>query len=229
MSEFVSLEQQEHCCVITMDDGKANALGFDMFGGLNAALDEAEPTGKVVVLTGRPGRFSAGFDLNVMAKMDPDTARLLHLGAGLLERLLKFPRPIVIAASGHSLAMGGLLLLAVDYRIGTSGEFRLGLNEVGIGMTLPYFGVHLARARLARTYEHRAVALAEVFDPEGAVQAGFLDEEVAEVDLLSRAMAVAKRLAGLDMQAHHNTKLRVREPLLAALEGAMDEFPLTGD
>lgn len=226
MSELVTLAEEENYCLITMDDGKANALGFDMLGGLNSALDEAEKTGKVVIITGRPGKFSAGFDLSVMARLDNDTARLLHLGAGMSGRLLNFPVPVIIAASGHALAMGALLTLSADYRIGIEGSYKLGLNEVAIGMTLPWFGIHLARERLNKSHLHRAVSLAETFDATGAVEAGILDEAVDEEALLPRAIEVAQRLATLDMQAHAATKARLREPLNTALENAMDEFPL---
>lgn len=226
MSAIVEFSEEEKYCLIQMDDGKANAIGFDMLEQLGAALDRAEAAGKVVIIAGRPGKFSAGFDLGVMGQGGDGMLKLLLGGAQLSMRLLKFPTPVVLAVSGHALAMGGLFLLSADYRIGTAGDFKLGLNEVAIGMTLPYFGVELARARLDPAHFEIAVSCAHLYDADGAVEAGFLDEAVDVDELMSRASAVAGQLAGLDMAAHKATKDRVREPLNAALEKAISrEFP----
>ena len=221
MSEIVTTREEDNYCLIQMDDGKANALSFDMLAQVNAALDQAEQAGKVVVLAGRPGKFSAGFDLSVMGQGGDDMIRLLTEGANLSRRLLDFDKPVVLAVSGHALAMGALLALSADYRIGIHGDYKIGLNEVAIGMTLPYFGVELARVRLSKRHLVPAVALAKIYDASGAVEAGFLDEAVDGDELLGRAAAVAAQLATLDMDAHRNPKARVREGLSAALEAAV--------
>lgn len=222
MSPAVQFSETDSHCLLRMDDGKANALSFDLLAALQAALDRAEASGRVVVLTGREGRFCAGFDLAVMARADSGTLELLRQGVDLARRLLAFPAPVILAASGHALAMGGLLLLSADYRVGADGAFKVGLNEVAIGMTLPWFGVELARARLATNHLERAVGLAQVYDPAGAVAAGFLDEVVAPAQLLDRAAALAAQFAQLDMAAHRNSKARTRAPLTAALAAAFE-------
>jgi enoyl-CoA hydratase len=106
MSTLVQVSEHDTHTMVTMDDGKANALSFDMFDALNAALDTAAQAQKVVVIAGRPGRFSAGFDLSVMSRVDESTMRLLRTGAALSHRLLTFDTPVVLAVSGHALAMG---------------------------------------------------------------------------------------------------------------------------
>jgi enoyl-CoA hydratase len=222
MSDLVTYSEEEHYCLLQMDDGKANAMGFAMMSELNAALDRAEEAGKVVVIAGRPGKFSAGFDLAVMANQDQDTLRLLRAGAALSRRLLDFATPVVLAVSGHALAMGALLILSADYRIGIQGNYKIGLNEVAIGMTLPWFGVELARSRLSKRHFHKAVNLAQIYDADGATEAGYLDEAVPEDELLPRATALAQQLAGLDLQAHRNTKDRTRQELKLALEEAVE-------
>jgi enoyl-CoA hydratase len=226
MSEIVQLASRENYTLIQMDDGKANAFGFDMLEQLNQALDQAEEAGKVVLIAGRPGKFSAGFDLKVMAGLDEQTFKLLQAGASLAQRLLEFPTPVVLAVSGHALAMGALVLLSADYRIGCEGNFKLGLNEVAIGMTMPYFGVELARARLTPSHFQLAVNCAQLYDAKTAVPAGFLDEAVPAEQLMDRAQAVAEQLALVNMQAHKATKDRVRAPLNQALvEALAKEFP----
>ena len=222
MTVLVECKHQEKYTLIQMDDGKANALGFEMLAQLGKALDQAEEAGKVVIICGRPGKFSAGFDLTVMGGGGEDMLKLLKSGADTSRRLLDFPTPVLLAVTGHALAMGALLLLSADYRIGVHGTYKIGLNEVAIGMTLPYFGVELARARLTSSHLSRAVNLAQVYDAGGAVQAGYLDEAVSEEDLLPRAIALAEQLSALDMEAHKNTKARTREPLTAALDTAFE-------
>jgi enoyl-CoA hydratase len=177
----------------------------------------------VVIIAGRPGKFSAGFDLAVMGAGGETMLDLLRKGAGVSQRLVSFPTPVILAASGHALAMGALLLLSADYRIGINGAYKIGLNEVAIGMTLPWFGVELAKARLAPVHLERAVSLATLYDPAGAVAAGFLDEAVEETELLPRAVAMAEQFAALNLEAHHGSKVRTREQLIQALEGALDK------
>ena len=195
---------------LDFDDGKANAVSPAAIDGLNAAMDRAEREAEAVLLTGRPGRFSAGFDLTTL-KQGPEAARdLVSAGAELLLRLYEAPLPIVAACSGHALAMGAVLLLGCDFRIGVSGDFKIGLNEVAIRMTLPVFAVEIARDRLSRRHFQRAVIQAEIYGPEGAMDAGYLDRIVPAERLAEEAMAEAERVAGLPRRAFSETKRRVR-------------------
>ena len=223
MSTLVTVTEAEAYTLITMDDGKANAQSFDMLKQINEALDGAEQTGKVVILSGRPGKFSAGFDLSIMGQGGDAMIDLLRQGANLSRRLLNWDKPVILAVSGHALAMGALLLLSADYRMGSQGDFKLGLNEVAIGMTLPHFGVELARARLSKRHFNNAVGLAKIYDPSSAVEAGYLDEVVDADQLQASAIALAEQLAGLDMEAHKNSKARVRSDLNAALDEALEK------
>jgi enoyl-CoA hydratase len=221
MTVLVECKHQDKYTLIQMDDGKANALGFEMLAQLDSALDQAEEAGKVAIICGRPGKFSAGFDLGVMGEGGDGMLKLLRSGSTISRRLLAFPTPVILAVSGHAIAMGALLTLSADYRIGVHGTYKIGLNEVAIGMTLPYFGIELARERLARTHFASAVTMAKLYDSVGAVEAGFLDEVVSEEDLVERAIAKSEQLAELDMEAHKNTKARTRETFMAALEEAV--------
>lgn len=221
MSDLVQITEEEHYSLIQMDDGKANALSFAMLQQLGAALDQAQQVGKVVIIAGRAGKFSAGFDLSVMSQGGDAMVDLLRQGAELSRRLLNFDTPVILAASGHALAMGALLLLSADYRIGISGNYKIGLNEVAIGMTMPHFGVELARARLSKRYLNNALGLATVYDSAGALEAGYLDEVVDAEQLLPRVVALAEQFSALNMEAHKNTKARVRADLNAALDIAL--------
>jgi len=208
---------------LRFDDGKANAVSPAAIDGLNAALDRAEKEAEAVLLAGRPGRFSAGFDLTTM-KAGPDAMRsLVSAGAELLLRLYQAPLPIVMACSGHALAMGAVLLLGSDFRIGVAGDFKIGLNEVSIHMTLPIFAVEIARDRLSRGHFQRSVIQAEIYGPDGAVEAGYLDRVVPVERLDEEAMAEAERLAGLPRRAFSETKLRVRGATIERIRRGLAE------
>jgi len=221
MGNIVSYQKKDNIATITIDDGKANAVSPQFVSEVNAALDQAEGDSAVVILTGRQGKFSAGFDLSIVKKGGEARTNLSRSGAQLAVRLLGFPTPVIIACNGHSLAMGALLLLSADFRIGVEGDFKIGLNEVAIGMPLPHFGVEIARARLASTHLGRSVMNAEIYTPQGAVEAGFLDAVVPEEQLMETAMQSAQAFNQLDMAAHYTTKLRVRENPLNAINNAI--------
>jgi enoyl-CoA hydratase len=229
MGSGVSYTLASEVGTITMDDGKVNALSPHMLGELNAALDRAAADAAAVVLTGRSGVFSAGFDLAVLRAGGPAAAAMVRSGFELGARLLGFPAPVLAACSGHAVAMGAFLLLAADYRIGAAGPFRITANEVAIGLTMPQAAIELCQARLAPAAFSRAVTLAEVFSPEEAAAAGFLDQVVGPADLESVVTAAAGRLPQLDRRAHVTTKLRARRALIESVTTAAEaEFGLAG-
>ena len=223
MSDLVSYHQAAATATITMDDGKVNALSPQMFGELNAALDQAEAAGVTVILTGREGVFSAGFDLGVLRAGGPQATALVRSGFELSARLLEFPAPVVVACPGHAIAMGVFLLLSGDFRLGAAGPYRITANEVAIGVTMPRPAIEICRQRLAPAHFNRALILADVYGPDEAAAAGFLDRVVAPAELGPAAQAVADRLARLDMAAHAATKRRIRQPVAEAVRTALGE------
>jgi enoyl-CoA hydratase len=153
---------------------------------------------------------------------------MLTLGARLAERVMSFPTPVVVACTGHAYPAGAFLLLSADARVGADGPFRIGLNEVRIGMTLPWFAIEIARHRLQPAYFDRAVVNATMYSPTEAVTAGFLDYVVPADDLRQRSLEIAGDLTELDPKAHKATKLRARANALTALRSAIDA-ELTSD
>jgi len=210
MTDAVTVNISQGVATLTIDDGKANALSHEIISALETGLDQAVREAAAVLIVGRPGRLCAGFDLSVMQSGDAALRDLVAAGAGLLLRLFSFPRPVVVACTGHAVAAGALILLASDLRLGVRGDFRIGLNEVSIGMPLPLFATELARHRLAPNHIVRATLLAELYDPAGAVAAGFLDLLTDPETLLEQAMSEAKRLSRLPEQAFCRTRNRLR-------------------
>ena len=227
MSEIVTyelLKTEKPIAVVKLNNGKVNVLGHQAFDELNAALDQAvKDNGVVILTTDNPKVFSAGYDLKEMEKGVDAQRELVQKGSSMSKRLLSFPLPVIIASPGHAIAKGAFLLLSVDYRIGTAGSFKIGLNEVAIGMTMHHVGIALARERVAHHLFNRAVMNAELFNPEDAIQAGYLDEVVSLEDLQARALAKAEELSQLDLVGHGKTKVRARKDYLAHLDWAIKE------
>ncbi|MGB3810122.1 MAG: crotonase/enoyl-CoA hydratase family protein [Parvibaculum sp.] len=215
--------------VLTMDDGRANALGHDMIGALKAALTRAEGEAKAVLLLGREKRFCAGFDLEVMAAGPEHVAPLVTAGAELLMDIYTHALPIVIGCTGHALAAGGLLLLAADTRVGVEGDFKIGLPEVAIGMTMPVFGLELARDRILPNHLTAAVTQARIYNPVEAAKAGYLDQTAPAEALFETALARARELGALPQPAFRNTKRKEREATVALIRATLKSDSRTFD
>ena len=217
-----TVEIQNDIALIRMDDGKANAINFEMLAALNAALDTAEAEAKAIVLAGRDGRFSGGFDLNAFASLGADGVyKLLDAGAELLLRLYGGPLPVVAACTGHAIAMGVFILNACDTRVGASGEYKIGANEAITGMNLPIFAMELARDRLSPQHLTRAMVQGFIYDPAGAVEAGYLDM-LAEADKVeAKALAVAGQLAQLPGKSYAWNKKSIRKGTLDRIKASL--------
>lgn len=224
----VSFSTDGDVAVLHMDDGKANALGHTMMDALDAALDRAEKEAKVVVLTGRDGRFCAGFDLKQMMA-GPDAARaMVTRGADVLMRFYGHPQPVVIGCTGHAIAGGSLLVLTGDLRLCADGDFKIGLNELSIGMPLPILAHELARDRLSKRYFVEATLFAGMFSPQRAKDAGWIDRVVSADALRATAVEEAKKLVPLSGRNYALSKNSIRRGLIKhvkdTLEANMREF-----
>ena len=221
MSERVTVAIEDGIARIQIDDGKVNALSASLIGELDAALTHAEQAGAVVVLSGRAGMFSAGFDLGTFRRGYDATMEMLRAGAAMILRLLAFPQPVLTVAAGHVYPAGAFLMLAADSRLGAAGPWRIGLNEVAIGLTVPSFVVELARHRLSPPGFAR-IQSAAMFGPEDALRLGYFDRVVDPAELAAEAEAEARRLRALDLSAFMGTKARINERTIDAIRAAAD-------
>lgn len=222
MSDLIAYHLEDGIATLTLSNGKVNAISPQVIADFNAALDRAEQDRAVVIITGQPGILSGGYDLKVMTAGPEQAVNLVTQGSTLARRLLAHPFPVVVACPGHAVAKGAFLLLSVDYRIGVDGPFSIGLNEVQIGMTMHHAGIELARDRLRKSAFHRSVINGEMFNPQNAVDAGFLDKVVQPEELHTAALEAARQLKKINMKAHKNTKLKVRKALLDTLDNAIE-------
>ena len=226
MNDLVSYQLEDGVAILTLDNGKVNAVSHEVIEAFHAALDRAVVDQAIVIITGTPGMFSGGYDLKVMTSGPQNAIALVAAGSGLARRMLAHPFPIIVACTGHAVAKGSFILLSADYRVGIDGPFRIGLNEVQIGMTMHHVGIELARNRLRKSYFNRSVINAEMFEPQEALKAGFLDAVVAPEELMPAALAMAEQMKKLNMTAHANTKVKARKALLETLDWAIEEDKL---
>ncbi|MDP2130812.1 MAG: crotonase/enoyl-CoA hydratase family protein [Erythrobacter sp.] len=222
MTDSIDYNLEGGVATITIDDGRVNVMTAALLADLRARIDQAQSDQAIILLqSGRSGIFSAGFDVRPLASGDRKASRgLLELGIEVILALLEHPYPVLSVVSGHAYPMGAFLLLASDLRIGVTGDYLIGMNEVAIGIPVPDFALELARYRLDPAHFHQAVALGQMLSPEGALDAGFLDQLVDQAglgDLLKQSIA---QLGAIDMAAHASTKRRMRSSVTEAIRSA---------
>jgi enoyl-CoA hydratase len=223
VTDRVSYDLHDRIARISIDDGKANALSFDVLDAINEGLDRADKDDAgAVLLVGRPGMFSGGFDLTVMRGGDPGaTMRLVTTGAELVLRLYQSPRPVVAACTGHAVAAGAFVLLGSHYRVGAEGAFRIQLIETQIGMVLPDWAIEISKERLVGNHVQQAAIESRTYDPVAGVEAGFLDRVVPAEELEGTALAEAQRLAALPAAAYAGNAAKTRAEGIQRLSEAV--------
>ena len=228
VTEPLTCTIEDGVAVLRLDDGKVNVVSHRLIELFHAALDRAEAEATAVAVIGREGKLSAGFDLTEMTAGLDRTRALVGAGGRLLMRVFTHPQPVVVAVTGHALAAGALLVLSCDTRIGAEGGAKIGLNETAIGMGLPIYALELAQARLAPAHLSRAAIQAEIYDPQGAVAAGYLDEVVAADACVARTIEEARRLGALPGSAYAHTKRGLRQAMadrvLAGIDADMERL-----
>jgi enoyl-CoA hydratase len=224
MSNGVTYELRDGVARIVLDDGKVNVMSTALLGAIGAAFDRAETEAEIVVLrSARPGIFSAGFDLKVFASGDAaKSLDMVRAGAELALRLMSFPHPTIGVMEGHAYPMGTFLLLACDVRLGARGPHRMGLNEVAIGIAPPSFAIELARSRVHPAWLSRTATLGEMYEPEQALTAGFLDHLVAPEAIEGSLGEIIAGLRAIHKPSHATAKKRLRQPAIDAMRAAIE-------
>jgi enoyl-CoA hydratase len=230
----ISLRIERGVAVIELDDGKVNAMQRRFLEELGEVLDRAlVEKARAVVITGRPGCFSAGLDLKNLPTLDKQELRaVLALFGETMLRVFLFERPVVAAISGHAIAGGCVLAMAADRRLIAQGPFRVGLNEVPLAIELPAFVVELARNTLPTQKLELALFTGALSEGADVERDGWVEAIVPADELLPRAIELAHRLGGLPNKAYTRAKHLVRMPAVergritfeAELDGFMNAF-----
>ncbi len=224
MTERVQYAYQDRVATVTLNDGKANIMSTAMLSDINQAIDQAEQAEAIIVLrSGLPEIFSAGFDLKIFAANDAEgSLAMVKAGAELALRLLAYPYPTIGMLEGHAFPMGAFLLLSCDLRLASAGSARIGLNEVAIGISPPGFAIELSRARMHPAWHNRTVVLGEMFEPDDAVKAGLVDKVVPPASLSAVLEDILVAAKAVHMPSHALAKNRLRGQTLQAMRETID-------
>jgi enoyl-CoA hydratase len=222
--QIATLTSDGDVSIITLNDGKANVFSPEMSKAVSSLLDQVPEDKGSLVITGRPGIFSAGFDLKIISSGDSDAvASMVKAGFTLLARIYNFPRPVIAACSGHGVALGAFLLCCADYRIGAKGQFIVQANETRNNMSIPTPILEISKSRIAKTHWYRAILNAEAYQVENAIEPGYLDEVTDAENLMNRAMEVANDLATLGHPHYKITKDLDQKETLKRIHDAIGE------
>jgi enoyl-CoA hydratase len=224
---FVSITAEDGISVLRIDRPPANAIDVELLGELVSALaSTAEEPPSALVITGRPGFFSAGVDLKAAPgygaeerrQMVEGINRMVLTGYGL-------PCPVVAAVTGHAIAGGLVLALCADLRI-ASTEGSYGLTEVKVGVPYPQAAIGLVRAELPPHAARRLAVGNELIDGEQATRLGLFDEALPPGRVLPRALETAAKLGAMPAAVYERTKRDLREDTLDAMRAAAAADPL---
>ena len=207
MSDIINLQTIDDVSLITLDDGKVNAFSIEMLEAFNEKLSQVPRNNGSLIIKGREGIFSGGFNLKTFSSGDPEQInKMLKLGFETLYEVYTFPRPVIAAVSGHAIALGIFLTSCCDYRIGVKGDYILQANEVRNKMSIPTQLIEIAASRLHKSHIYRALFHAEPYPIALGVEAGWLDELVDQKELEKRTLEKAKNLSELGHPYYKETK-----------------------
>ena len=227
---IATLSQEGDISIIKLDDGKANAFSYDMLSQVNELLAKVPRDSGALVITGREGLFSGGFDLKTFATGDMEKiTKMVQLGYRLLLELFSFDRPIVAAVSGHSIALGLFVTCSADYRIAIDGKYVCQANEVRNNMDIPTQIMEILKARVNKKYFYPAVYHSDAFSVQNSIEVGYIDEVVPEDQFMARVIEKAKELATLPHPFYANTKKTAQDDVRQKIADAIDKYEsLTG-
>lgn len=218
---MINFALNDGIATICMDDGKSNVFGHEQLAAFIAALEKAQEEAKAVIISGREGMFTSGLDLKI-AKQGPEQLNALLTGAAHVAlKILEHPHPVIVASAGHSVALGPLIKLASDVVISAEGDFKIGLNETAIGITLPPFAIELAKAGVPTQHQLQVILGADLYRPQQAMEYGLLDEVVAASELEARALAVAKKLSEYPASAYSGNKRSMRRNVIDVIKASL--------
>tara|TARA_B100000795_G_scaffold240788_1_gene203159 strand:- start:1719 stop:2396 length:678 start_codon:yes stop_codon:yes gene_type:complete len=221
---LANIKTDENVSIITLDDGKANVFSPTMISEFNLLLDQVPTNKGSLLIHGRPGMFSAGFDLKVMMSGSEPAVQMVQSGFTMLKRVFSFPRPVVAACSGHAIALGAFLLCSSDHRIGAKGEYKVGANELRNNMIVPTPLLEIAKFKLNKSHKQRAILNAEMYSIEDAVEPGYLDEVVDADKVFETALAKAKDLAVLAHPQYNETKKLDQADVIQKISDGIDQI-----
>lgn len=230
--DFIQIRDHNEVRILTLSRPKANALNSQMVDELTETVRSAQADDAVravVVASSQPGFFSAGFDVNEVFGYDPPAMRVFFLRfVALYERLLRLPKPVIGALTGHTVAGGAFLALACDMRVMAAGDYAFAVNEINFGAIVPSSVRQLLIDTIGPHQAARMILTGDAVKPKQALEIGLVDDVVAETDVLVAAMRLAHELAAKPSGAFGSSKRALHADCGHLLESdgrdSIDEF-----
>jgi enoyl-CoA hydratase/carnithine racemase len=209
---------------LRLDRPPANALVTPLLDALAAGLDEMLAAGaRAVVLTGRPGMFSGGLDVPaLLAEPEAGIRTFWERFFAVNRALAECPVPVIAAISGHAPAGGAILALHCDFRIAAAGRFRMGLNEVHVGLPVPPTILTVLAAVVGARAARWLAVRGDLVPMEEAAALGLVDRLVPAEELAVAAEGLARELSALPPVAMNTTRRASKAAVLQALAASGD-------
>jgi enoyl-CoA hydratase len=218
---MIERSQHEGILTLRLAHGKASALDVELLDALLRELDGIAEDVRALILTGTGPIFSAGVDLFRLTQGGADYVRhFLPLLSRCLRTLFAFPRPVVVAANGHAIAGGCVIVQAADVRLMAEGAGRIGVPELLVGVPFPAAALEVVRFAVPRDKVQSLIYTGRTLPPQGALAAGLVDEVVAAEALLARAREIARQLTLIPPTVYRLTKQSLRAAALERIERA---------
>lgn len=214
----IECEIRDGIAVLAFDDGNRNVIDHDVMDDLEKTFEYAEKNARAILLHGRPGCFCAGYDIAVMTGDDPDAAaRLGRRGGRFAYLLFSSPRPLVTVSMGHAFTIGLLFKACADVRIAEQGPYRYAMTETRLNVALGHWPLAVLQTRLRIDHVLPALLHSREYDPEGALEAGFVDQLVPAGRGIEAGLERARELAELPPQAYARSKQTLRAGALQVM------------
>ncbi len=214
---MIEIQQHGNVAEIRLARPPVNALNMEFLEALIAAhREQVKNKSQAIVISGLDGIFSGGLDVPELLQQSRNAMTVFwDRFFSLNMNLLRSPVPVIAALTGHAPAGGAVLAIHCDYRVAARGDFRIGLNEVQVGLAVP---PHILRVLESVVGERTAARLAmtgELIDIDEALRIGLVDELVAPAEVVSRAVDYAAALTRLPPRSMNQTRLNSRQRIFA--------------
>ncbi len=218
---FVEVSKKEGIATLTLCRGKVNALTGAVVDQIKSALSdiEADPGTWAVIITGKGNFFSFGFDVpEFLSYSKEEFSDYLKGFTALLKYLFLFPKPVVGALNGHTMAGGCMLCLACDQRIMTAGRAKISLNEISFGSSVLAGSMEMLRACVGDSNAMEILYSGAMYSAEQAQNMGLVDQAVPADELLEISAKAAEELGKKPSAAFASIKSLLRKPIAEKFE-----------
>ena len=213
---FVRVETRDGIATVVLSRGKVNALNGIVIDELRACFNalEADPDTKAIVFTGSGKFFSFGFDIPEFLSFAKDDFRDFLINfTDFYTYLFLFPKPVVAALNGHTIAGGCMLALACDYRAMTANNGKISLNEIAFGSSIFAGSTEMLRFLVGNANAAKVLYSGAMYSAEEALGLGLVQEATSDTDLMDKAKAIAADLAAKHAPAFAGIKALLRKPV----------------